>query len=122
MGNRRGQCGQSTAEYAVVISVVIACVVGMQIYVKRGMQAKLKQASDTYAAKVGSGTDMLAGDALEQYEPYYTAAGSMATTFTNSDRRTKAVGGVITGEDNQSQSRTGSQVQSSDQAQDDAWD
>lgn len=37
--------GQSIAEYAVVIGLVIAAVVAMQIYVKRGLQAKIHDAS-----------------------------------------------------------------------------
>ena len=38
--------GQSTAEYAIVIGLVIAAAVAMQIYVKRGLQAKVKGATD----------------------------------------------------------------------------
>lgn len=41
---RRG--GQSTLEYAVVIAVVVAAAVAMQIYMKRGVQGKLRAATD----------------------------------------------------------------------------
>jgi len=43
MFNRRGQ---SPAEYAVLISVVIGALLAMQIYMKRGAMGRLKDASD----------------------------------------------------------------------------
>lgn len=43
--------GQSTAEYAILIGVVIAAAVGIQTYVKRGLQAKFKTEVDTFVAK-----------------------------------------------------------------------
>lgn len=39
---KRGKKGQSTAEYAILIGLIIAAAIGMQTYVKRGMQAKLR--------------------------------------------------------------------------------
>lgn len=50
---------QSLAEYALIISVVLAAIIGMQVYVKRGLQARLKTFVDG-----ATGT--------RQYEPYYT--------------------------------------------------
>ena len=38
--------GQSTAEYAIVIGLVIAAAVAMQVYVKRGIQGKVKDLTD----------------------------------------------------------------------------
>ena len=38
--------GQSTVEYAVVITVIIAALLAMQIYIKRGAMGKLKDATD----------------------------------------------------------------------------
>ena len=35
--------GQSTLEYAVFIAVVVAALVAMQLYVRRSIQANLKQ-------------------------------------------------------------------------------
>ena len=37
---------QSTLEYAVVIACVVAALLGMQFYLKRGIQGKLRQAGD----------------------------------------------------------------------------
>ena len=44
--SRRSSKGQSTAEYAIVIGLVIAAAVAMQVYVKRGLQGKIKDATD----------------------------------------------------------------------------
>lgn len=42
--------GQSLSEYVVLLSVVAAAVVGMQLYVKRGVQAKLRTGVDHWLA------------------------------------------------------------------------
>jgi Flp pilus assembly pilin Flp len=38
--------GQSTLEYAVLIIVIIAALIAIQTYIKRGVQGRLKSASD----------------------------------------------------------------------------
>ena len=48
MRQMRNQRGQSTAEYAIVLGVVLAALVGMQIYVKRGAQARVKLGVDQF--------------------------------------------------------------------------
>jgi len=40
--------GQSTAEYAILIGLVVAVAIAMQTYVKRGMQGRLHDASDKF--------------------------------------------------------------------------
>lgn len=62
----RNRQGQSTAEYAVVLGVVIAAVIAMQVYVKRGLQAKIKGVADHYSA---TGAANVGG--TKQYEPSY---------------------------------------------------
>jgi len=72
---------QTTAEYAVLIALVIGAVVTMQIYVKRGMQNRIKNVVDHTGAGsllVGNRTFTLSGN---QYEPYY------ANTHANTQQR-----------------------------------
>jgi len=38
--------GQSTLEYAVIVAVVVAGLIAMQFYIKRGLQGKLRSATD----------------------------------------------------------------------------
>ncbi|MBI4322865.1 MAG: hypothetical protein HY596_01170 [Candidatus Omnitrophica bacterium] len=68
---RRGMGGQSTAEYVILISVVLAATVAMQMYVKRGLQGKVKDVTDN----VGFGLKDAGFTALtNQYEPYYAVS------------------------------------------------
>lgn len=69
--------GQSTLEYGIVIAVVVAALVAMQTYIKRGMQGKLKQASD---------------DIGEQFSPGYTTGNYISNSSVNSTEN--IVGGV----------------------------
>lgn len=125
---RHNARGQSTAEYAILIAVVIAAVVGMQLYVKRGMQGKFRDVSDAYTAVSGD----IGGDAgpvgivlgtTQQYEPYYTAAGALTTISTNTEGSQMAVGGrtTKTGISNTT-TRTGTQTQGVTLTDDDAWE
>lgn len=74
---RRKSKAQSTAEYAVILAVVIGAAVAMQTYVKRGLQARQKAGTDAFAGITatfestggpGGSTEFAA---LDQYEPYY---------------------------------------------------
>ncbi len=59
--------GQNTAEYAVLIALVVAAGIAMQTYVKRGMQAGTK-----FAVEKLKKSDVTQGQvARGQYEPYY---------------------------------------------------
>jgi Flp pilus assembly pilin Flp len=49
--------GQSTAEYAILISLVVAVLVGVQIYVKRGIQGRFKDATDDYVSQLTTNKD-----------------------------------------------------------------
>jgi Flp pilus assembly pilin Flp len=56
---------QQTAEYALLISLVIAAVVAMQTYAQRTLQSRIKGAGDYLVQKTNAlGTK-------KQYEPYY---------------------------------------------------
>ena len=64
--------GQNTAEYAILIALVVGGVIAMQTYAQRTMQARLRDASKMFTS---STTEI--GN-TEQYEPYYlnTTAGT----------------------------------------------
>ena len=66
LNNRKGQ---NTAEYAILIGVIVAAAIAMQIYIRRGMQARVKDAVDfTRTADDDSGNALFT---QSQYEPYY---------------------------------------------------
>lgn len=53
---------QSTAEYAILIGIIVAVAIAMQTYVKRGLQGGVKYAVDKVQKNA---------TAKGQYEPYY---------------------------------------------------
>ena len=80
---RIGMRGQSTAEYAIVLGVVLAAMVAMQVYVKRGAQARVKVGVDQFTqagttalpwltgALPTGANDVTLSATHSQYEPYY---------------------------------------------------
>lgn len=56
---------QQTAEYALLISLVVAAVIAMQTYAQRTIQARIRDASQYLT------TQTSALGATNQYEPYY---------------------------------------------------
>jgi hypothetical protein len=87
---RRLRKGQSTAEYAIVIGLVIAAAVAMQVYVKRGIQGKMKDASD-YVDSDASGVV----GTTKQYEPNYMMETTMVSTRNASENATTTTGGGV---------------------------
>ena len=66
---------QQTAEYALLISLVVAAVIAMQTYAQRTLQARIRAAS-TYLTNETAGL----GDTTNQYEPYYLETNYAVTT------------------------------------------
>ena len=78
--------GQSVTEYAIVFSVVAAAIIGMQLFVKRGLQAKEKAVTNYLTDRTGGVTGGVGTiNQTAQYEPYYTAVGKYNTTTANKD-------------------------------------
>ena len=61
----RNHRGQSTAEYVVVIGLAAAVILAMQVYVRRGMQAKVKDVTAHFTSQFGS---------TKQFEPNYASS------------------------------------------------
>ena len=55
MPSHMQQAGQAVMEYAVFIGVVVAALVAMQLYVRRGIQANLKTLEDQINAEAVQG-------------------------------------------------------------------
>lgn len=102
---RRNRSGQSTAEYAIVIGLVIAAALAMQVYVKRGLQGKVKDATDFN----DPAATMLT---TSQYEPDYQTTTDMVSTRVAKEKTDTTKGGGITRaiEGEETSSRTGTQT------------
>jgi len=60
---------QSVAEYSVCLALVLAALLGMQIYVKRGLQGRYKELVDHAVNRAASAAQLPTSP--KQYEPYY---------------------------------------------------
>lgn len=100
--------GQNTAEYAILIGVIVAAAIAMQIYIRRGMQARVKDAVDfTMTA------DEDAGNALftqSQYEPYYMQTDFQTTQQAQTSEALQVGGGIVKDSISEATSRTGNQT------------
>lgn len=94
------QKGQSTLEYALVIAVIVAALIAMQTYIKRGFQGKMKASVDDV------GEQFSAGASTYEYNTTSTAE-SDETTLSGAD--VTALGGTTTSTSNSRQQRTGSE-------------
>ncbi|MFH0876836.1 MAG: hypothetical protein V1863_01250 [Candidatus Omnitrophota bacterium] len=83
--------GQSTLEYAVLIVVIIAALITMQVYLKRGIQGRVRESAD----QIG-----------EAYSPGASITNRITTTWSNSTELTDAYS-TTTMIHNQFQNRTG---------------
>lgn len=106
--------GQSTAEYAILIGVVIGALVAMQVYVRRSLQAKAKYVVDLPGELALTGVNgSNASQMLLQFEPGYaiptsgttntTVSGSLTTKYNPSD-------GYVSGATSFSSNMTGNQT------------
>ena len=77
----RHKRGQSTLEYALLIAVIVAGLIAMQVYLKRGYQGRLRESTD----QIG-----------EQYSPGYTTG---TTTITSSSTTRDSVANKVTRQD-----------------------
>lgn len=95
MSSFKKHYGQSTAEYVIVLGLIVGAVLAMQVYVKRGLQGRIREVTDTvdnvYSASEREGAWIPTFTAGRQYEPYY--AESKVTQSRQSDERQKMTKG-----------------------------
>jgi hypothetical protein len=68
--NQRRKKGQSTLEYAILIIIILGALLSIQVYIKRGIQGRLKRATD---------------DIGDQFSPGNTNGITKKTLFSESD-------------------------------------
>jgi len=89
MFKRLSKRAQTIAEYAILIAIVVGAVVAMQIYIKRGMQGRVKDVvdytGDAMFATQANGSNF--GFSSGQYEPYYSNSSTNSTQSANETER-----------------------------------
>ena len=99
---------QSTAEYVIVLGLIVAAVVAMQTYIKRGFQGRIKDAVDyTYQGGQTSNVVNFSGD---QYEPYYLSSNFDSTQNVQTREELLNQGAVNRYTDREDRTRNGEQI------------
>jgi len=98
---------QNTAEYALLIALVVAGVIAMQTYAQRALQARVHDAA-VYMSGSASGGNVIGNDV--QYEPYYLNSDYNATTNSNDNKRLGE--GLVAADSTTNRTRTGAQSSS----------
>ena len=97
---------QNTAEYALLIALVVAGVIAMQTYAQRAMQARIHDAAQ-YMATTDSGNGI--GNST-QYEPYYLNSDYKVESTSSENKRLGS--GLIAADSQSNRERSGSQESS----------
>ncbi len=97
---------QNTAEYALLIALVVAGVIAMQTYAQRAMQARIHDAAQ-YMASADSNSAIGLGNST-QYEPYYMQ--SNYDVNTNSVENKRLGQGLVGADSESNRARTGGQT------------
>ena len=72
--------GQSILEYAVLIGVVVAGLLGMQIYLKRGMMGGLKKSADGIGSQFDPKATVFTSNSQSSSNSTETLSGGITTT------------------------------------------
>jgi len=96
---KMGKRAQSTAEYAILIAIVVGAVVAMQVYIRRGIQGRIKEVvdytgNDLPDTKLGT---FQFQPKNSQYEPYYNQSTSTTTQSASESESIKTGGAVERG-------------------------
>jgi hypothetical protein len=73
---------QTTAEYAILFAIVVGAFIAMQVYIKRGLQGRIKDVVDTRGSGGNVGGSTLTFN-TGQYEPYYLQSNAQTDQSTN---------------------------------------
>jgi Flp pilus assembly pilin Flp len=104
----RGKKGQNTAEYALLIALVVAAIIAMQEYAKRALQARVRDASVFMTNTTGNGDVSVNGfPTTTQYTPYYEERDHQVTRDTTETDRLGQ--GLVAKESATTRTRTGSE-------------
>lgn len=102
--------GQNTAEYAILIGVIVAAAIAMQIYIRRGMQARLKDAVDFTQTADDEFSGNFFNSTVKQYEPYYLESNYTTSQTGSTTEELQVGGGVVRNSISDSTQRSGNQA------------
>ena len=103
---RLNRKAQSTAEYVIVLGLIVAAVIAMQTYVKRGLQGRIQEAVDYVENTNEPGVVTFSGG---QYEPYYLGS-SFKSDRTGDETEDLLTGGAVRRALKEKSTRSGTQT------------
>jgi hypothetical protein len=77
--------GQSTLEYAMIIAVVVGALLAMQIYMKRGVQGKLRESTDEIGTQFDAEKTSISRTVNRTGTTTQTVVGGVTTTTTTGE-------------------------------------
>lgn len=98
--------GQNTAEYAILIGVIVAAAIAMQTYIKRGLQGRVRESVD-FVENVTPAAGATVTFTGTQYEPYYRDSEFDVTSGSQKTATTIIGGGLTRDLDHEDVSRDG---------------
>ncbi len=102
--------GQNTAEYAILIGVIVAAAIAMQIYIRRGMQARVRDAVEFTKTADDDGDLSSNIFTSNQYEPYYMQTNFQTTQYGTTREQLQEGGGMERSSIEETTTRTGNQI------------
>jgi hypothetical protein len=98
--NERRRKGQSTLEYAVLIIIIIGALLSIQVYIKRGIQGRLKQATDDIGDQFSPGnTNVVKRVTTSSYTREVNLIGREAKTLLNNEVTNTSLNATIMQQD-----------------------
>jgi hypothetical protein len=97
---------QSTAEYVIVLGLVVGAVVAMQLFVKRGLNGRIAEAVNHVDNGPNGTYGFLTG---KQYEPYYLAGSNFNTASNSNSSEMGSTGSAVNRTSNSDTVRMGTQ-------------
>lgn len=80
-----GEKGQSTLEYAILIVIVAAALISIQTYINRGLQGRMRQATDDIGDQYSAGKTTVFRNTYTNSVRTETFSAGAQTTTTNSE-------------------------------------
>lgn len=87
--------GQSTLEYAVLIIIVIGALLSIQVYIKRGVQGRLKSAADDIGDQYSPGNTNIRRTVIVSSNTAETFLFGVSTSTLNDDEVTTTLSNSI---------------------------
>ena len=90
MLRKRKSRGQSTLEYGVLIAVIVAALLAINIYLKRGVQGKLRESTDQIGEQFEAGATEISRHSEHTGTTVQTVDAGVTKSDTTADTRTES--------------------------------